>query len=267
MRIEQSHFFDVLGFKELIASMTLVDLANKYERMIKWTTVINRKLRVGPNGKEIPTLFPDHPVNDPWCKRYIFSDSIILVSYGDDEVSFLKLIIYARTLLQVLIAMGLPARGAIVFDELYENSNLNIVLGKALTRAYDLEQRRQWIGGSIDDELRIHFPKVFKHLEPKSGVLSDAFLRYPVPFKDGTSTMMQTLNWRFNLISEKGTRSLFNKANDKSSEEKIQNTIKYARCIVESGRIYVEKQDLLPVELRTFWVGSKKPPFPHGDEL
>ncbi len=260
-------FFDVLGFKELIASMSLVDLADKYESMIKSTEAMNRRFKIDQVGKEIPTWFPDHPINDPWCKRYIFSDSIILISVADDEMSFLKLIMYARKLLQSLIAMGLPARGAITFGELFENPDLNFVLGKALTHAYELEQRQQWIGVAIDDKLEQQFPKIFSLIERESGVLSDAFLKYLVPFKDGSSKKMHTLNWRFNFIVEKGTRSLFNEASDESSKEKIKNTFEYARAIVKSGRIYVKEQDLLPVELRSFYVGSKEPPFPHGDDL
>jgi hypothetical protein len=257
-------FLDVLGFKKLISSMPLAELVEKYESMVKSTEAMNRPFQY--NGT-ILSLFPDHPNNHPWCKRYIFSDSIILISLGDDAVSFLKLIVYARKLFQALLAMRLPARGAIAFGELYENPELNIVLGRALTDAYTLEQKQQWIGVAVDEALEEKYPEIFSLMKPDTGVLRDVFLKYPVPFKDGATKMMHTLNWRFNFIVENGTKSLFSETSDESARKKIENTLEYARTVVESGRIYVKEQDKLPVELRSFYVGSKKPPFSHGDEL
>ncbi len=258
-------FLDVLGFKNIIDHTPLHELASKYEYMITSSEKMNRPYL---SNETTPRLFPDHQKNKPWCKRYIFSDSIILISLGDDPVSFLKLIVYARKLLQSLLAMRLPARGGIAFGELHENSGLNVVLGKALTRAYELERKQQWIGVAIEKELEQIFPEVFSLIiKPDSGIAKDIFLRYPVPFKDGSTKLLHTLNWRFNLIVEKGTRSLFNKTDDKEVQTKIENTLEYARTIVKSGRIYVHDQDTLPIELRSFYVGSKEPPFPHGDEL
>ncbi|MDZ7661816.1 hypothetical protein [Thiohalophilus sp.] len=44
-------FFDVLGFKELIASMPLADLADKYESMIKSTEAMNRRFKEKGGGR------------------------------------------------------------------------------------------------------------------------------------------------------------------------------------------------------------------------
>lgn len=254
-------FLDILGFKELISSKPLDEVVKQYESMIGSTQAMNKPFQY---TKDVPSLFPNHPENEQWCKRYIFSDSIILIANGDDEISFLKLIVYARKLLIALISMKLPARGAVSYGELYENPTNNLVIGKSLTDAYLLEQSQDWIGVAISDEAESRYKELFSQF---TGVLGDVFLRYPVPFKDGATRDLFTLNWRFNLIVEKGTRSLFGGVEDKGAQQKINNTLDYARSIVESGRIYIENQEQLPVELRSFWVGSKEPPFSHGNEL
>jgi hypothetical protein len=229
--------------------------------MLKSTEAMNRPF---PSTKDVPSLFPSHPENEQWCKRYIFSDSIILIAAGDDEISVLNLLIYSRKLFQTLLAMKLPARGAIAFGELHENPTLNLVIGRALTDAYLLEQSQDWIGVAIDDGLERRYPQVFSLM---TGILADVFLKYPVPFKGGSKKFLHTLNWRFNLIVEEGTRSLFGKPDEEAAIRKINNTLEYARTVVESGRIYDGDEDKLPVELRSFWVGGREPPFDHGDEL
>lgn len=257
-------FIDILGFRELLNAKPLQELAKEYDYMVSATDAMNRPFRT---QAETPTLFPHHAQNEPWCQRYIFSDSIILISNDSDAISCLKLLVYAWKFLQALLAMRLPARGAVVYGELYENSRTNVVLGRALTGAYELEQKQQWIGIAIDKSVEEAFPDIFSMCTPDTTLLSSVFLKYPVPFKDGSSNILHTLNWRFNLVVEKGTRSLFSESSDESIREKVQNTLNYAKAVVDSGKIYVRDQEFLPVELRSFFVGDREPPFPHGDDL
>jgi hypothetical protein len=204
----------------------------------------------------------------PWCTQYIFSDSIILVSHDKDLNSCLKLIVYAWRLTQNFIAFEMPLRGGIAFGEVYSNPMLNIFLGKALTKAYDLEQSQKWIGVAIDSSVTDHFSDFFRDVDNDLyPILNDLLFKYPVPLHNGTTTMLRTLNWRWNLIVEKGTRSLFSDSNDPGVNDKIQNALEYAKAIVQTGRIYIQDQSTLPVELRSSWIGGREPPFPHGDDL
>jgi|WetSurSiteA1Bulk_404760.scaffolds.fasta_scaffold19105_1 hypothetical protein len=54
---------------------------------------------------------------------------------------------------------------------------------------------------------------------------------------------------------------------DKGVIEKVRNTLKYAEDVVRSGEVYMSDESLAPIEVRSFWCGSKTPPFLHGDEL
>jgi hypothetical protein len=161
----------------------------------------------------------------------------------------------------------MSVRGAVACGELYLDPAKGICLGQGLTAAYELEQRQNWIGVAIDSSVEQGYPDLFLSGMHENSFFESLFLRYPVPLKVGGFTEMRTLNWRWNLIVEKGTRSLFPPSEEASALFKIQNALDYAAKVVESGRIYPSDQGACPVELRPFWVGGREPPFPHGDDL
>lgn len=257
-------FLDILGFRQAVLTTPLSELADKYERRIAEADGMNHSESLVSGT---PSLFPNHPPNAPWCQRFVFSDSIILVSVDDKAVSALKLLVYAWRLSQAFIAFQMPLRGGITFGELYSDPLRNICLGRALTTAYDLERSQAWVGVAIHSSVEEAFPELLLPDNENHGLLDDIFLRYPVPMKDGTSQNLSTLNWRFNLVVEKGTRSLFASDGPSGVMQKVTNALKYAETVVCSGRIYVKDQSNLPGELRSLWIGGKEPPFPHGDDL
>jgi hypothetical protein len=161
----------------------------------------------------------------------------------------------------------MPLRGAVTFGEMYINLSNNIYLGKALTRAYDLERRQQWIGVAIDKSLPDAFSEMFKVISDKNNILSQIFLKYDVPFKDKTNDKLHTINWRWNLVVEDGTKSLFLQKEDKNVLEKINNTLQYAKYVISTKKVYVQDQKNLPIELRSMFIGSSEPPFKHGDDF
>jgi len=258
-------FLDILGFRTKLFNTPLLELARAYEKQILESHFMNRPFDQTGNT---PTLFRDHPTNLPWCSHHVFSDSIILVSHDKDIMSCMKLLVYAWRLSQHFMASGTPLRGGIAYGELYQNENLNVFVGKALAKAYELEGCQNWIGVAIDTSVIEKFPEVFKVIDKDEyPVLSDVLFEYDVPLKDGTTKRFKTLNWRWNLVVEKGTRSLFSKSDDSKVIEKVSNTLKYVEAFVKKGRIYVKDQSNLPVELRSYYIGTKEPPFEHGDDL
>jgi len=261
-------FLDVLGFKEMITEMSLEELSKKYEYLINITDAMNKPLLFlnNENNKETITLFPDCESSEKLCVKNIFSDSIILIANDNSELSCLKLLVYVWKLSQVFIAFKMPLRGAITYGEIYVNTEKNIFLGQALTRAYELEESQQWIGVMIDSNLKDKYSDLFNLINEEENLLKIIFLEYDVPFKDGSTKKFHTVNWRWNLIVQEGTKSLFSATKDKSALEKINNALKYAKHVVETGQTYAESENL-PVELKSFYIGSTEPPFPHGDEF
>jgi LPS O-antigen subunit length determinant protein (WzzB/FepE family) len=59
---------------------------------------------------------------------------------------------------------------------------------------------------------------------------------------------------------------LFKSSSNEDAQKKIDNTIEFAKSIVEGGKLYTNG-DNTPIETRTFYIGNQPPPFNHGDEL
>jgi hypothetical protein len=242
----------------------VIQIAEEYDRLITQASTVNYKF--SEYGSE-HTLFKDHPVGTPYCIRYIFSDSIILVADGEDSLSFLKLLVQAWRFMQVSLSLGIPIRGGIAFGEMYLDPKKGICLGHALTKAYQLEEKQNWIGIAVDPSVESAYADLFSMAKSNTSILGALLLKYPVPFKKGNATELHTVNWRWNLIVEKGTRSLFSSSTDEEISLKVNNTLAYARKVRESRCAYAEDESLTPAELRSFWIGRREPPFPHGDDL
>jgi len=255
-------FLDILGFKDLINKNSADKVAEKYSRVIDMTKAFNRDLLPDFAG---PSLFSSKSKDKRWCISKIFSDSIILVAHDSGEESCLRLLIYVWKLLQACLSMQMPFRGGVAYDEMFVDEEKEIFLGRALTKAYELEGAQEWIGAAIHEDIEKAYPNIFN--DDKRPYLKNIFIKYPVPFKGGGIKTLHTINWRFNLIVEEGTRSLMPYSIDKNVINKVQNTLAYSEKIVQSGEVYITDQTSTPIEIRSFWCGSKPPPFPHGDEL
>ena len=261
-------FLDILGFKSLLATLSLDQLAARYEGV---TAQARDFMGAQARYTDRPSLFRNPRRGSSAYTQHMFSDSIILVANTDTEISCLELLLYAWRLEQLFLAAGMPLRGAIEYGEIYSNPGNGIALGKALSEAYRTEAEQDWIGICINESVTERYTQIFDETEGgqdwPAGVFREIFKMYAVPLKDGTVKPSCTINWRFNYVVEEGTRSLFSSDSDPSIQRKVRNTLEYARTIVDGRRLYTQNDEMLPVELGTFWVGGREPPFPHGDDL
>jgi|GEM_PF-1648364 len=247
-------FLDILGFKNMIENLSIDEIALKYETMIKLISSFET------NFSKEKSVFEYKPL----CKRFIFSDSIILIANDDTTDSFIDFVGYARRILQFSIANQMPIRGAISYGDIYINEKINVFLGKALTDAYELEGKQEWIGIILNESIEERYSELFTNRE-KSIIFDEILYKYNVPFKDGSFNSYRVINWRVNYIVKNGTKSLLiNKENNPDVEKKIQNTLLFAKHIRDRGRIYSDK---VPTLFKTFYIGDSEPPFKHGDEF
>ena len=179
----------------------------------------------------------------------------------------LQLLVFVLRATQVMVVSNLPVRGAVAFGEMFVDLDRRLFLGRALTTAYDLEQRQDWIGVTLDDSVLSAFPGIFTGVHAR--VLGALFPNYEVPLKLGPAKLYRTVNWRWNLVVKKGIRSLFRIPSDWGERRKVLNTLEYARFVRSTGLAYPSAPENVPVEVRTFFVGDGPPPpqFEHGDEL
>jgi hypothetical protein len=254
---------DILGFRKLIARTPLQGLAERNERVIA-NAEATLQHPLMDLGKE-PTLFPGSN-QTPLCQLHVFSDTVVLISHDDTDESCAKLLVYGWRVAQGLTAMGFPVRGAVSFGEMHSNPARHVFLGRALTEAYELEQAQDWAGIALSPSLDAKIGAISRH--PVFSRITDLIIcEYDVPMKTGVRQRLQTLNWRFNLVVKKGTRSLFPDDGDPAVGTKVRNTLEYARAM--RGRAYTDSERSVPIEMRTFFVGDGPPPpnFAHGDDL
>lgn len=274
-------FLDILGFREKIDTLPLDKLASDYERVVEHIRSLNRPFGVTP---AVPSLFPNAVPNERWCIQYIFSDSIVLIALGDDDESFLKLLVYVWRLTQALLAFGMHPRGAVAFGEMHVNERQGIFLGKALTEAYTLEQRQDWIGVALASSVEDRYGLLIQPIASPSNAQPTFLVRHVVPLKRTSGALINwvlglfpstrydlrsfiVINWRWNLVAKSGSRALLPMSTKRAVRAKVANTIAYLKRIVASGALYPLDQNRVPAELRTFYIGDSEPPFKHGDDL
>jgi hypothetical protein len=256
--------FDLLGFRARVASMGLREIALQYENAMSAADELNRRARYAGNR---PSLFPDHEVGAPFCDRYVFSDSIILVALDSSSASALKLLLYSRWLIQGVLAKRLPIRGAVAAGELYYNPESRITLGKALVDAYELEGRQEWLGGSIAPSFWSNYPDVADACQSAESALYHLFPPYSVPMKNGVTEELRVLSWRFNLVALPGTRELLRATGLQEVPQKFENTLAFARDVRKRGNLFTD-DSVPPAECAAVtWIGERPPPFDHGDDL
>lgn len=260
-------FIDILGFKEIVKSGVTNDVGKKFSRILgKTLPGMNQPICNFPNE---PSFFKNKSEKDAYCISYAFSDSIILISNDDSEESALAVLIYALRVSQIMIGHKFPVRGAITYGEMYVDEKNSLFLGEALTKAYELEQRQNWIGVIIDDSLSNNFHDILVKNEPTKYIRQRLFPKYEVPMKNGSIREYYTLNWRWNLIAPKGTKEFFNISNEWSAKIKIDNALLYAKEMRRSNLAYPHGTEDIPIEVRTIYIAEGPPPkIPpkHGDE-
>lgn len=259
-------FIDVLGFKNMINSYTASELGNKYKQAT-FNSLEKYKFNVDLSNEL--SFFPElHKNKEDYCLSYMFSDSIILTSHDAREESCLKLLIFVFKLTRAMIIQGFPLRGAVSFGDMFADAQSSVFVGQALTEAYELEMKQEWIGVTIHDNLVKAFPKIFNNQKHLNLYCKFLFVKYPVPMKKGLIKDEYTVNWRFNIISKEGTKKLFPTSKEWSGQRKIENTLAYAKYIRERGFAYLQSKTDCPVEIRTFFVSDVEPngSLKHGDE-
>ena len=260
-------FIDVLGFKQKINSQSASDLGEKYRRVLGNAL---EKYSMDVDFSSEPSFFPDMKSTDEYCISYVFSDSIILSSYDESESNCLRLLVFAFRLARTMIAQGFIIRGGISYGDMYVDSENSIFVGTALTEAYELEMKQEWAGITIHNKLVEAFPNIFNGTLEFGGYLNCIFVKYLVPMKNGKIKEEFTINWRWNLIVEKGTKSLLDTPSDWAAKKKIDNTLAYAKFIREKPLAYSANGKTCPVEIRPMYVaeGPPREKMPtHGDEF
>lgn len=219
--------FDILGFKGIVETAKLEWLVKAFELVLK---KVNAASIVNMVWGKSPTI-----------NFKVFSDSIFFWTDDNSEESFIELCMFADQLIMSCINTGICIRGSITRGELYAKDD--VIIGKAIVRAYQLEQNQRWVGCWIDPNLlndEAIKNLIFQH-EPL------LFVKYDIPTKDGIKKGQYVINWVLVVFSssifvkqslEDAINTVFHwvtNYSDDGVEDKKKNTIEF---LIEAKRTY-----------------------------
>lgn len=190
---------DILGFRHMLETRSLADVAFLVERLVAAARPRDRELHyaIGRTSK----------TKNLKLGHLHFSDTILLwtppLHRKDTELNtqlVLNLCQSVANLIGMALINGLPLRGGLAEGECYIDSKKQIVVGQPVVDAYRLEQEQEWIGAALRSEKRpnIHDFDCF----------ADWLVEYPVPTKKQvTGNQLVAIDWTaFARMPESMTR-------------------------------------------------------------
>ncbi|MDD5219801.1 MAG: hypothetical protein PHV11_04445 [Candidatus Bipolaricaulis sp.] len=151
---------DVLGFSSIVSNTRPNHLD---QRVADWIDLAN-------------ALGIKHGIN----RLQFISDTLFAATPGQ-QADLLRLVAYARDLLQQGLAASLPVRGAISHGSFVWG---NLTYGPAVLQAHQLENKQDWVGVATT-----HVP----HLDRAWGL--DTLVCYPVPCHRGRVELYPAVAW------------------------------------------------------------------------
>ena len=170
--------FDVLGFKQLVATMNLSDLFAKYKHLAERATHDNGVIVLWdePSGQLGGGVFR--------FPCLVFSDTLVL--WCDDKESAVDSFLSSCShLVMASVESEMPLRGGIAYGECICDAPSGTVLGRAVVDAHVTEASQDWIGAALH-------PSCMKRKE-----WLDDCIRYSVPTKPGCPGLDVALAWHY----------------------------------------------------------------------
>lgn len=183
-------FFDILGFKNLVAKNSHEKLCEIYQEVLIDSVDEIRRIGLELHKNDETALKSLESI-----RQFIISDSIILVQNDFSHRGLFFITLLAKVLLKISMHEGIPLRGAISVGPatILEDFGTTVI-GQGLVNAYSLESTQHWSGAIIDDRcFQIHQndKSFLKLLELKSPIL----LKYSVPIKTQENKDHYVINW------------------------------------------------------------------------
>lgn len=248
-------FLDVLGFKAKLQHSDQFKIAETYQALLN--IIYNAKENMDKNGRDLFDL-------------YVFSDSIVLIAKDDSNKAIAELISATWKFMQFSIGARMPFRGGISYGDIYTNEKESIFLGNPIVQAVKMEGEQEWIGISCDEYAKERLNVITEQDSNWENIVPNILMiDYDVPLKSGKYDKKRVVNWRFNLVAEEGIKSLFeNEFNREDVKIKIENTLKFAKYVKESGKVYIANSVKESIKERcgVLYLGKSQPPFKNGDE-
>lgn len=150
---------DILGFGQMIKNLSERDLNTKIDT---WITIVKETCK---------------SLN---IQNYQLISDTLFIGVGDKESDLTQIVDTSKELLNRCVSKSIPIRGAISFGEYIWSEEL--VYGKAVISAHELELNQDWVGISCIEGIAI--PKDCENL-----------ICYALPLKKGANRMGAAVTW------------------------------------------------------------------------
>ncbi|MES2388105.1 MAG: hypothetical protein V4543_08890 [Bacteroidota bacterium] len=168
-------YFDIMGFKDFVYK-------NNHETVVLQLKKIH----------DLREMFRNSVVGKR-VKISVFSDSVLLVTSGDSELSALDIIFSCSALLSYCMSIQIPIKGAISCGEMTANFDDSIFCGKPLIEAYLLHEELYMYGCVLDSVAEMEIKNRFQS-EKLNNMAKYLWFEDKVSFKSGLINHV-TLNW------------------------------------------------------------------------
>lgn len=214
---------DILGFSEIVKSLSELDDQTILDKRIEqWVSIVKN-------------LTKKYEIDNQYT---LLSDTLFLgIDHDDEKLS--KLLYFCQELLETSIGNSIPIRGAICYGSY--SFEKDIIYGKAVIEAHELEQKQNWIGIILDNKIICHIPNLT--------------ICYPVPMKSQEKIILyKAISWNVphfeklaGLLSANGLGGTPGKGKilDWSWGDKIGNTITFG--------IYLDALKQKKLDGKEFW--------------
>ena len=218
--------FDILGFKDLIRNDQL-DSVYRVFLAVK---------DIKDNTKEMTEHL--EALLEPGVVTVVnYSDSFLIYTLDINDIeqrridkAFHALLAACDSLFIAANENSLPLRGSITVGDIIVSDNL--VIGKPVVEAYEMEQQQEWIGCWVSrNALDLLSKEALEgHIEEQ------AIVEYKIPLKKGNVGKMFAYNWTASYPFRKGNYTILNKREriDWAVERKHRNTWEFINQLKSS---------------------------------
>lgn len=220
-------YFDIMGFKELVAR-------NTHEKVIEKLKILKDHLK---ELEEInhDKILKSYKAHTSETKSITFSDSIIFFSKGNSFADAMKVIIDSILLLVVAFDNQIPIKGVLSYGKITVNFEDSLFFGQPIIDAYLLEQELQLYTGVLDHHFEAKLNELMSDHEYE--FLKEMVTKTKINLKSGIVTHMVVKPTYFVNAEEvvNNAEKLYLSASG-NSRKYVDNTLVFLNTLLKEER-------------------------------
>jgi hypothetical protein len=174
-------FLDIMGFRDRVFRGSHEDVKKMLEYFYKIVERFGGYVKENIEEKSDKLIIKINISQEPFIFPVTFSDSLLLISSDDSDISIFKMFTTVACILNEAIMIGIPIKGALAHGEMTADLGKSLYIGKPLIDAYELQDELKLYGVVLHHtmERRLFELEIMKKWE-------DYYIfKYDVPLKNG----------------------------------------------------------------------------------